>query len=488
MDFSDKKNNSDRGQFLSLSEAAKKWGVSQDYLRFLIFKKKLRAVKFGRNWVTKQEWIEEYFATIKRRPTHSSIQQQIGSSVSLLPEYVSPIEATKDDQASFELISKHIQRIRFALITAMIRAKYALMYAVGIAALAVTMFICGITSMHIFASSYYMFDAPDARDAVKIVMRHAIHDSLYDMAVIASSAEFLSAEKSILPVFTFVFNAPFRSIQQIADFFPHSKKLSDGYLQKFFPHINTVPLSREVAQVYNSVKQLVQHTGAFNPAGGTLPEAPSEGIAVPVVVADADAEDGDIISFSDGTYHLTAMAFDEHMFGVVNKSSLMALGSGQVQQGTQAIFAGKSFVRVSTINGEIHAGDFITSSIIPGIGAKIDGYGQILGIALADYRETDLEKIGKIPVAVNIGVHTPLTGIAARPIETLRYFLAFLIGASSIIAGFIYFGKVTRSGVEALGRNPLAARLIQFGIFLNLILTFGIMITGVVIAYGIFVI
>ena len=152
------------------------------------------------------------------------------------------------------------------------------------------------------------------------------------------------------------------------------------------------------------------------------------------------------------------------------------------------VFVGKSFVRVSSINGEIHAGDFISSSVIPGIGAKVDGYGEVLGIALADYREADHEKIGKIPVAINIGVNTPLTRFAAHPIETLRYFLALLIGSSSVIVGLIYFGKVARSGVEALGRNPLAARMIQVGVFLNLLLTFGIIVTGAVIAYGIIII
>jgi F0F1-type ATP synthase membrane subunit c/vacuolar-type H+-ATPase subunit K len=65
--------------------------------------------------------------------------------------------------------------------------------------------------------------------------------------------------------------------------------------------------------------------------------------------------------------------------------------------------------------------------------------------------------------------------------------MAFIIGFSSVVTGFIYFGKVARSGVEALGRNPLAARLIQFGIFINLLLTFGIMLLGGVIAYVIII-
>ena len=48
-------------EFLSLAEAAKEFDVSQNYLRFLIFKKKLQGVKMGRNWVTTREWMGEYF-------------------------------------------------------------------------------------------------------------------------------------------------------------------------------------------------------------------------------------------------------------------------------------------------------------------------------------------------------------------------------------------------------------------------------------------
>ena len=280
------------------------------------------------------------------------------------------------------------------------------------------------------------------------------------------------------------------SFTQIASLIPYDINYHlPAIVQKFFPRMNSEPLSQQVAQVFSSVKHVVQQTGVFAPADSTPKNQEiSEGIGTQVSLADADAEEGDIISFTDGKYRLSAEALDDHMFGVVSGGSVLALGDAQPERGANVVFAGKSFVRVSTINGEIHAGDFISSSLIPGIGAKVDGYGEVLGIALADYREADQEKIGKIPVAINIGVNTPLTRFAARPIEALRYLMAFLIGLSSVIAGFIYFGKVARSGVEALGRNPLAARLIQFGIFLNLLLTFGIMAVGVFFAYVIIII
>src|SRR3989344_464956 len=57
--------------YLSLASAAKERGVSQDYLRFLIFKKKLQGLKIGRNWVTTNVWLDAYL----RENGHAKFKQ-----------------------------------------------------------------------------------------------------------------------------------------------------------------------------------------------------------------------------------------------------------------------------------------------------------------------------------------------------------------------------------------------------------------------------
>ena len=47
-------------EYISLKEATKFCKYSQDYLKLRSRQGKLRAVKIGRNWLTKKEWIEEY--------------------------------------------------------------------------------------------------------------------------------------------------------------------------------------------------------------------------------------------------------------------------------------------------------------------------------------------------------------------------------------------------------------------------------------------
>ncbi len=47
-------------KYLSLQEATKYCGYSQEYLSLRARYGKLKAMKFGRNWVTKKEWLDEY--------------------------------------------------------------------------------------------------------------------------------------------------------------------------------------------------------------------------------------------------------------------------------------------------------------------------------------------------------------------------------------------------------------------------------------------
>jgi len=51
------------GKFISLQEAVKFCEHSQEYLSLRARQGKLKAVKFGRNWVTKKEWLDAYIAS-----------------------------------------------------------------------------------------------------------------------------------------------------------------------------------------------------------------------------------------------------------------------------------------------------------------------------------------------------------------------------------------------------------------------------------------
>jgi len=56
---------SEESIYISLQEAAKHYEYSQEYLSLRARQGKLKAVKFGRNWVTKKEWLKEYLEKVE---------------------------------------------------------------------------------------------------------------------------------------------------------------------------------------------------------------------------------------------------------------------------------------------------------------------------------------------------------------------------------------------------------------------------------------
>ena len=211
-------------------------------------------------------------------------------------------------------------------------------------------------------------------------------------------------------------------------------------------------------------------------------------IGTPVRIEGTGIKAGDIISLIDGRHVLSSEPHDPAVAGVVVNNPTLVVGNLQGPQSYVIVSSGVTLVRVSSMGGTIAAGDYITTSAIPGIGIKAEQFGAIIGTALEDYANTNPEEITSIAVNLDIGTYGLLTNLTANPRVAFRYVLAFVVAAASIIAGFMYFGKVAQSGVESLGRNPLAARLIYVSVFFHLLLTIGIMLLGVLISYIIIVI
>jgi len=140
----------------------------------------------------------------------------------------------------------------------------------------------------------------------------------------------------------------------------------------------------------------------------------------------------------------------------------------------------------------------LKTSDIPGVGVKATEDGQVVGVAMEDFNSENDTDIGQIYVLMDIRtkffgkglsgnilsiIRNSLTSPFMTPIQALRYLLAIAIIFASFVIGFSSFGKITGSSVEALGRNPLASTSIRKVVFFNFILTFVIMVMGLVAAY-----
>ncbi len=75
--------------------------------------------------------------------------------------------------------------------------------------------------------------------------------------------------------------------------------------------------------------------------------------------------------------------------------------------------SGRVPVRVTTENGSIQIGDFLTTSSIPGVAMKATKEGYVIGKALESYTNTDQTAIGKIMVFTNISFADPSLSIMA---------------------------------------------------------------------------
>lgn len=207
--------------------------------------------------------------------------------------------------------------------------------------------------------------------------------------------------------------------------------------------------------------------------------------------------DGDIIVSTNKGFALSKIPYDKNIKGVVSLKPAISL---EIQTGTNTypvVNAGKTTVHVSTANGSIKQGDYITTSTMPGVGVKADKSGYVLGSALESYSNKDPKVIGSIPVMLNIQFVVSKAPLQSKifdvfqlstlatyeePLTVFKYVVAAFIVIISFVFGFFSFSRVAAKGIEALGRNPLAKKTIQVGIILNVIITLGIIVAGLFLA------
>lgn len=228
----------------------------------------------------------------------------------------------------------------------------------------------------------------------------------------------------------------------------------------------------------------------------------SAGLAVSVPIAEQNVQDGDIISSTPQGYVLDKTAYDPTIYGIMVAKPAIALESNTPQAGFYPVMTvGKIYVRVANTNGNIKVGDYVTSSTTPGVGQKALTDGFVIGTALENFESGTT---GKILVSVKpsytvaviggprgINLFSNMKSAASSPFLTpltsMRYILAVLVTVFAFVIGFRTYGKIAGSGLEALGRNPLAARTISMSIMFNIGLAGVIVIAGLVIAYFILV-
>jgi hypothetical protein len=171
-------------------------------------------------------------------------------------------------------------------------------------------------------------------------------------------------------------------------------------------------------------------------------------------------------------------------------------------------------VNVTTINGDIKAGDQLTSSPISGFAMKATSAGKVVGRALADFsRSTNGAQIRTVndtsskPVEVGVGQIAMTIEISdwAGPsgaqnvfVENLRSFggqiagkqvsasnaviAAMVLAVGVLVSGIVLFSSVSAS-MHSLGRNPLSHKIIRRSLAQVIFIVVVLLSVSVAVAY-----
>jgi len=235
-----------------------------------------------------------------------------------------------------------------------------------------------------------------------------------------------------------------------------------------------------------------------NPPPLNVKGAATIGVARMVETKDKNIKDGIILSSGPKGAIQADKPYDSQVIGVVSRDAGIILNTDGIENGVPVISNGSVYLLVSTKEGPIKKDDLLTTSIIPGVAVKAVKDGYVLGTALEDYNNPDPKKVEKITVELNLhyfnskptllGSLSDILKFALLPSKEsptpiFKYLVAAIVVISSFVLGFMTFGRTAAKGVEALGRNPSASRIIHLGIIFNVTVVIFIVLVGMVIAF-----
>lgn len=222
------------------------------------------------------------------------------------------------------------------------------------------------------------------------------------------------------------------------------------------------------------------------------------GVAKMIEVKGKNIKDGSVISTSAKGAILSNVPYDGQVLGIVSRDAAIVLNSTGSANGVPVISNGQVYVLVSAQAGTIKKGDLLTTSTIPGVAVKAVKSGYVLGNAMEDYVNTNAKQTGKIAVELDLhyfnsksplpGTLTDIFKIALLPTKDspqaiYKYIVAAAVVLSSFVLTFMTFGRTAAKGVEALGRNPAASRIIHLGIIFNIGICVAITLVGLTVAF-----
>lgn len=235
-----------------------------------------------------------------------------------------------------------------------------------------------------------------------------------------------------------------------------------------------------------------------NNSGGQVEGAATLGVATLVNTNTPNIKDGSVVSSSQNGAVLSDTPYDPQVLGIVSRDAAISISINNSNNTVPVISNGDVYVLVSSQQGNIKKGDYLTTSTLPGVAVKAVDSGYVLGTALESYSDPNPKASALIAVDLNLhyfntkptfaGSLTDILKLALLPTTTnvnpiFKYIVAALVVLASLVLAFLTFGRTAAKGVEALGRNPAASRIIHLGIILNVMIVVVIVLAGLTVAF-----
>ncbi|MBI2018940.1 hypothetical protein HYS96_04535 [Candidatus Daviesbacteria bacterium] len=176
---------------------------------------------------------------------------------------------------------------------------------------------------------------------------------------------------------------------------------------------------------------------------------------------------GDLVSPSaspSGQLAKTSRAYEERVLGVV---------TNDIAPYSTAL-SGKAQVKVSTENGPIERGDYLTSSSTPGVAMKATRPGQVIGKALESYQPSAIscqtntnqsdDCIGKILAFINVSFADPKNALASISLDDQGNILMPKVKVDSLLLQNFGLGDLTAS-ISSINLTPEASSSSQLSYF-----------------------
>ncbi len=183
--------------------------------------------------------------------------------------------------------------------------------------------------------------------------------------------------------------------------------------------------------------------------------------------SDETVEAGDIVISDQGLAGYVVKSnipYDQRTLGVVSTLPSLTMfdtkGASNFGKTVPIALSGRIPVKVTTLNGEIKAGDYLTTSSVPGVAMKSTGPGVVIGQALNDYNGSP-DSIGSVIVFVKntyfAGNNSLETAeIELSTVESLEVSNGLKVLGTSEFNGLTFFGGVVEFTATPIFNNDMA--------------------------------